>query len=115
MRVALDYDGVISANWSHYFQLAFDLLKSKHSVYIITAAKHNRAQEIQSILAAQGFHFSGIFTRPIDFISTYKNIGEWKKKIIQENAIDLWFDNEIKIYEQAGIDFSDLKTAIVRI
>lgn len=115
MKVALDYDGVISANWSHYFQLAADLYKSGHIVHILTGAKKDRADSINRRLLSMDFSFHQIHKRPENFISTPKNIGEWKKQILKQYNIDLWFDNEVKIYEQAGVSFNDLDLAIVRI
>lgn len=115
MRIGLDWDGVITSNFSHYFQLASDFTRSGHEVYIITAANRLRTPDIQSKLVKMDFPFLEIVERPIDFVSTTKNIGEWKKKILKKFDIDLWFENDVKFYEQAGVDFSDLKTAIVRI
>jgi len=115
IRIALDYDGVVSANYQHYFQLASDFKRSGHQVYIITAAEHERGIQIIDNLSKLCFPYSGAFIRDANFVSTHKNIGEWKKKTLINNKIDLWFDNEVKIYEQAGVDFSDIKTEIVRV
>lgn len=115
MNVAFDYDGVITANWNHYHQLAFDLFRSGHSVHIITAAKRERADLITRKLEAMCFSFNQVHKRPEVFESNPKNIALWKKQILIDNNIDLWFDNEIKIYEQAGVSFDDLGIEIVRI
>ncbi len=115
MNIAIDYDGCITANYQHYFQLAKDFVKSGHKIYIITAAKQDRAFKISQELLDLHFPYTLVSIRPSDFKSTYKNIGEYKKKLLKEFDIDLWFDNEVKIYEQAGINFADLKTAIIRV
>ena len=115
MRIALDYDGVISANFVHYYQLASDMKKSNHPIYIITASNLYRAKGISYDLDRMHFPYDFFITRPVDFISSDKTIGEWKKEMLVKHDIDLWFDNEIKNYEQAGVDFSDVKTVIVRI
>lgn len=117
MNVALDYDGVISANWDHYFQLAFDLVRSGHVVHIITAANPKRIHEVHEFLMAHFIKSPNVVVhcRPLDFEPTQKNIGEWKKKVLKENNIDMWFDNEVKNYEREGVGFSDIKAAIVRV
>ncbi len=115
MRIAIDYDGVITANYAHYLQLARDFVKSGHEVYVITAANKKRQQDVISDLALIGFPCKQLIVRPNGFISTYENIGSFKKLWLLKLNIDLWFDNEVKIYKQAGVDFSDLKTAIVRV
>lgn len=112
MNTAFDFDGVISANFALFEQLAYWLTLSGHKIFILTGAKDSRAQEIKKRLSISN---SGFITRPKDFISTPFNIGTWKKIQLIKYDIDLWFENEVKQYEQAGVDFSDIKTQIVRI
>lgn len=114
-NVAIDYDGVITANYAHYLQLAKDFEKSGHNVYVISAANKQRRKRVVDDLAMMGFPCKQLIVRPDNFISTHENIGSFKKLWLLKLNIDLWFDNEVKIYEQAGVDFSDIKTAIVRI
>jgi hypothetical protein len=114
-NIALDYDGVITSNFQHYFQLASDFQRSRHTVYILTAANKNRVPDIISQLIRLGFPSSQIISRPRNFISTTFNIGSWKKEQLKKYDIDLWFENDCKFYEQAGVDFSDIKTEIVRV
>lgn len=111
MNVAIDYDGVISANYQHYFQLAFDFVRNGHKVFIITGANRERGKFIKNLY----FPNNTLILRPKKFVSTHKNIGKWKKRMLIKYNINLWFDNEVKIYEKAGVDFSDLKTTIIRI
>lgn len=110
--VALDYDGVITANISHYNQLASDLIRSGHEVIILTGASYSRAKRIQQTIQ---FPYTKFIGRPKNFKSTPFNIGTWKKIQLLKNNVGLWFDNSIKEYEQAGVDFSDIETQIVRI
>lgn len=112
MTIAFDYDGVITANISHYNQLASDFLRSGHGVIILTGASYERAKEIKKNLNFPHTLFIG---RPKDFKSTPFNIGTWKKIQLLKNNVGLWFDNEIKIYEQAGVRFDDIETQLVRI
>ena len=114
MRIGIDYDGVITANYAHYAQLVRDLIRSNHEVYVITAANYKRFKEVTNDLIRSGIDCN-LVGRPKDFISTPFNIGTWKKIQLLKYDIDLWFDNEVKQYEQAGVDFSDIKTQIVRI
>ena len=115
MRIALDYDGVITANYAHYLQLAKDFVKSGHQVYILTAANKYRQKFILQDLIISGIPFNDVIFRPNNFKSNPEMIGSFKKLWLLKLDIDLWFDNDVKQYEQAGVDFSDLKTQIVRI
>lgn len=115
MNVAIDFDGTITANWSFYTQLISDLSNSYHTVYIITGANHNRVSKIYTMLNDMKIKYDYFITRPEEFKSTPRNIGNWKKEQMRKYKIKIWWDNEIKQYEQAGVDFSDLKTAIVRV
>lgn len=115
MNTALDYDGVITSNFQHYYQLASDFTRSGHAVYVITAANKKRVKDIITQLIRLNFQCVQIISRPKDFISTTENIGRWKKAQLIKYDIDLWFENDVKFYEQAGVDFSDIKTHIVRI
>lgn len=112
MTIAFDYDGVITANIAHYNQLIFDFMRSGHDVIILTGASYKRAKHIQKTLM---FPYTKFIGRPEDFISTPFNIGTWKKIQLMKNNVGLWFDNDVKQYEQAGVDFSDIETQIVRI
>lgn len=115
MRICLDYDGVITANIQHYAQLSRDFIKSGHSVYILTGANPKRVKEIENYLLNSCFPFTRMITRPEELVSTPKNIGMWKKEQLEKWNVTLWFDNEVKIYEQAGISFKDIQVQIVRI
>jgi hypothetical protein len=112
MKIAFDFDGVITSNFTFYNQLMYHFIHSGHEVYIITGAKFERAQGIELILTNL---YTKFIHRPKDFVSTPFTIGTWKKIQLIKYDIDLWFENEVKQYEQAGVDFSDIKTAIVRI
>lgn len=112
MIIAFDYDGVITANISHYNQLASDFIRSGHEVIIITGASYKRAKRIQETLQ---FPYTRFIGRPKNFKSTPFNIGTWKKIQLLKNNVGLWFDNEIKVYEQAGVTFNDIETQLVRI
>lgn len=114
-NVAFDYDGVITSNIQHYHQLASDFVRSGHEVTVITAANKNRLGDIVKTLLRTNFPSTQIVSRPKEFISTTYNIGAWKKEQLIKYKIDLWFENDVKFYELAGIDFSDLDTVIVRI
>lgn len=111
--VAFDYDGTISANFQHYVQLAHDLNKSGHEVHVISGCNPSRIIDIIKKLDKIGFEYYHSHFRSDSFVSTPKNIGIWKQTILSEIKADLFFDNEIKNYEQEGITFDDF--AIVRI
>lgn len=112
MIIAFDYDGVITANIAHYNQLIFDLMRSGHEVIILTGASYERSKHIQKTLM---FPYTKFIGRPKNFKSTPFNIGTWKKIQLLKNNVGLWFDNEIKVYEQAGVRFDDIETQLVRI
>ena len=114
-NLGLDYDGVISANFQHYFQLASDFTRNGWNVYVITAARAERVKDIITQLIRLNFPAIQVVSRPKNFVSTTGRIGEWKKQQLIKYDIDLWFENDIKFYEQAGVDFSDVKTTIIRI
>jgi hypothetical protein len=113
--LVIDYDGTITANIEHYRQLAFSFFNSGHEVHIMTACNPIRKQEVLDNLNIWNIKYNMVHFRPEELISSHKNMGTWKKSILKKLKADIFFDNEIKIYEQAGVDFSDLKTAIVRI
>jgi len=115
MNLGIDYDGVITSNFQHYFQLASDFSRNGWKVYVITAANKNRVQDIITQLIHMAFPIHEVISRPKDFISTTGRIGEWKKQQLVKYDIDLYFENDIKFYEQAGVDFSKVKTTIIRV
>jgi hypothetical protein len=114
-KVAIDYDGVISANYQHYFQLSADFMRNGIAVYVLSAAKESRQENILEELDRLNFPCLEKIFRPVDFVSTPFNIGTWKKIKLIEYDIDLFFDNDIKQYEQSGVTFNDIETQLVRI
>jgi len=115
MSIAIDFDGVITSNFQHYFQLASDFTRSGHTVYVMTAANALRVPDIISQMIRLCFPMKQLISRPKNFISTTENIGKWKKAQLIKFDIDLWWENDCKFYEQAGVDFSDIKTQIIRV
>jgi hypothetical protein len=112
---AIDFDGVISANWPHYTQLAEDLMKNHHIVYVVTACNWKRIGEVKKALERHGFPYTQLITRPAIFNSSLLNIGMWKQEQAIKYNFDIWFDNEFKDYKLAGVKFLKVKATMVQI
>ncbi len=113
--LVLDYDGTITTNIEYYRQLAFNFYTSGHEVHIMTACNYNRRADILASLKNMNIKYHMVHFRSKEFVSTIKNIGEWKLNMLKKIKATIFFDNEIKNYELADLDFSDLKTAVIRI
>lgn len=114
MVFAIDYDGTITSNISFYQQLCHMLNKSGHVIIILSGCKPQRADEVKYDLEQMGIKYHILITRPVDIKTGPEQIGKWKKEVLKENNVNIWFDNEVKNYEDAGVDFNDFDINIIR-
>lgn len=114
MNVVIDYDGTITGNYAFYIQLCSMLIKSGHTVTILTACKPSRRKDVYIDLEKKGVPYHQLISRPKDVTTGPSSLGEWKKNMLESIRADVWFDNEIKNYEDAGVDFNTLSTQKVR-
>lgn len=115
MLVAIDYDGTITSNYNFYVQLTSMLIKSGHTVIILSGCNPSRIKEIYIDLAHNGITYHKLISRPKHVISGPQSIGKWKRQMIEYLKVDVWFDNEIKNYQDAGVDYSDLPVNLVKV
>jgi len=118
MKIALDIDGVISTNPQFFSLLTYFFTKKRnnHKVYVLTARNPSRYFETYHELKDWGIHSGDIIFMPADLTRDFTTQGNWKKDIVRDLEIDLWFDNDFKWYEkECGIDFSDLKCQRIEI
>lgn len=113
MKVALDYDQTITSNFAFYQQLIHMLHKSGHVVIVISGCKPERAKEVEWDMQRMNIYYDFFFSRPANIGTGPLNIGLWKKFILNQHKIDLWFDNEVKNYQDAGVNFNDIETEII--
>lgn len=115
MLVAIDYDGTITSNYNFYVQLTAMLIKSGHQVIVLSGCNPTRVKEIYMDLAHKGITYHKLISRPKQVNSGPQNIGKWKHEMLKYLKVDLWIDNEVKNYKEAGIDFSDLPVNILKV
>lgn len=114
MIVVIDYDGTITSNIAFYQQLTFMLNKSGHVIVILSGCKPERKDEVKWYLEKMGIIYHEFITRPENIGTGPKSIGKWKKKYLKAIKADLWFDNEVKNYQDAGVEFRDTGVSIIK-
>lgn len=114
MIAAIDFDGTITGNVSFYQQLMLMMLKSGWKVIVLTGCNPSRRKEVYKSLEFYRIPYSITICRPKSVKTGPSGLGEWKKSVLESENVDIWFDNEVKNYEDAGVDFSKLKVKIIR-
>ncbi len=115
MTVFLDYDGTITSNYTFYVQLSSMLTRSGHVVIVLSGANYSREDEIKKELNNKGISYHKLITRPKNVSTGPKSIGAWKKAVLKSFNTAMWFDNEIKNYQDAGVNYSDLPVSLVKV
>lgn len=118
MKWCFDLDGCITTN-PDFFKLLTYFLKKKgnnNEVYILTARNPARLEETINELAKWGISYDQLHTMPVGYDRNYMGLGFWKKEKLKEIKPDIWFENEVKVYEKlCGVNFSDLDINIINI
>jgi hypothetical protein len=113
MRFAIDLDGVITANPSAMSWLTYHLCKNenKHEVYIITwrnGGDVERKNETIRDLEKMGIYYHKLIMADTK-IPNMRVACFWKVQQMRENKINIWMDDDIKIYKRDyGIDVNKL-------
>lgn len=81
---------------------------------ILSGCNPKRRESIKWDLERMSIPYDQLICREESVKTGPEGIGLWKKKILSEYTVSLWFDNEVKNYEDAGIDFGDLPVDIMR-
>jgi len=118
MIFAFDLDGVITTNPDLFKVLTYWLTKKRNNnkVYIVTARNPERKKETIKWLKEWNITYDDVLFMPKQLTRDFTTQGKWKKDIIREQKVDIWFDNDFKWYEkECGIDFSDLKCERIEI
>lgn len=101
---AIDMDGVITSNPDFFKWWTYQLHKNGHEIYIVSARNPKREQETLDELKHWGItsdHLIMMTDQPRD----HKSQAEWKVAAVKEYKIDIWLDNDFKIYEKVlGVD-----------
>ncbi len=110
MRWALDLDGTITAN-PHFFQWwTYQLAKSGHEIVILTARNPGREKETEKELKKWDITYDQLCMMDEDMPRAYEAQGQWKLEMVVGGEIDVWVDNDFKIYEEVcGVDLSEYK------
>jgi len=109
MRWAFDIDSVITANPEFFRWWIYHLKKSKQEVFIVTARNPKREQE--TIFELEDWHipYDKIYFMPDILPRDFSDQAMWKKKKIKELKIDIWVDDNFKIYRRALGISTDIK------
>ena len=116
MRWAFDVDGVITANPDFFRWWINQLRKNGQIIYILTARNPSRVAETGKELKELGIKYDGVCYMPEDSQRDYKTQAEWKKSVVKDLKIDIWVDNEFKVYKRCcGVSFSDVTATMIQI
>lgn len=111
-RLALDFDGVITRHVDHLRFLADRILMSGGSIYVITARMEGDREETLRQLRKLHFRFTKLLMYPEEYKYSYgyyvseddlRKIGEWKAKMCQKFAVNLFADDSLHQYD---VEFS---------
>jgi len=117
---AVDLDGVITANPSAMSWLIYHLLKNENQneVYILSwrdgSDKTRKAETINDLLGF-GISYTELIMAPRKF-KTMRLSAFWKIATIKKMEIDIWLDDDFKIYTRdLGIDIERLLPNVMKI
>lgn len=114
--LALDIDGVITANPDFFRFLSYLFKKNGWYVDIITSRNPKRKKETEEELKKWDISYDTIHFMSTDLPRDYKTQGEWKVQKVNYLGSTLWIDNEFKVYEKVvGVDFSDCRAQRISI
>ena len=119
-KIAIDLDGVISANPTAMSWLVYHLLKNENDieVHIITwrnGADETRYNETLEDLKRFGVQYTTLVMAPRKF-KTLRMAAFWKIAQVRKLGINIWFDDELKNYTRdLGIDVNRLLPDVLKI
>lgn len=119
-RWAIDIDGVITANPSAMSWLLWHLLKNENSneVYLLSwrdGSDPVRVEETERDLTRFGIRYTKLLMAPKKF-STLRQSAFWKMGVVRKYKIDIWFDNDLKIFNRDfGINVDRLLPDVIKV
>lgn len=119
-RIAIDIDGVITANPPALSWFTYHLMKNENDieVYVISwrnGADVNRMNETERDLNRFGISYTSLILAPRKFKTLHES-AIWKISIIKAYNITMWFDDELKNFSRdLGIDVKALLPDVIQI
>jgi hypothetical protein len=103
-NIAIDLDGVITANPDFFRWLTYHLSKNENrfKIFVITwrdGSNPERVEQTKKDLELFGIRYDSLIMAPKKF-GGLKQAAYWKIATINENKINLWLDDEIKSYKR---------------
>lgn len=97
-----DIDGTIDSNPDWYRQLTYWLKKSPSSNQIVIITCRNPKRRIETIMHLQswGILYDTLITMEEEDPRDHKSLLMWKLGQVKKIKPDVWFDDEIKLYDQ---------------
>lgn len=120
MKWAIDIDGVITANPAVFSWLTYHLTKNENDQTIIVLSWRDgsdpeRVKETERELEEFGIRYNQLVMAPRKFPNARVAMF-WKIAKIAELCIDIWMDDEIKIYKRDyGINLDRLLPGVQKI
>lgn len=120
IKLALDMDGVITANPTALEWLTYHLSKNENSfdIYIVTwrnGSDEDRVFETYEDLRRFNISYKELIMAPQKFFKA-RDAAEWKLSKIKELGINIWVDDELKSYKRDyGIDLDVELPEVIKI
>jgi len=116
---AIDIDGVITANPAALSWLTYHLLKNENRNNIFILSWRNGADELTKIRTIEELKRFNIYYNQLILAPkrlTIRGAAYWKIANIKKLHIDIWVDDELKIYKRDyGIDLDLLLPEVIKI
>ena len=116
---AIDIDGVITANPAALSWLTYHLLKNENRNNIFILSWRNGADELTKIRTIEELKRFNIYYNQLILAPkrlTIRGAAYWKIANIKKRHIDIWVDDELKIYKRDyGIDLDLLLPEVIKI
>lgn len=119
-RVAIDIDGVITANPSAMAWITYHLCKNENDFEVVILSWRNggddkRVQETERDLKAFGVSYHRIIYAPKKF-DNVKTAGMWKMSVIDKEKIDIWIDDDLKTLKRDfGVMVDEILPEVIKI
>jgi hypothetical protein len=119
-RIAIDLDGVVTANPSALSWLTYHALKNENAieVYILTwrdGSNLKRREETVDDLKRFGIQYTELLMAPRKF-PNLRTAAFWKISQIKEREINIWLDDDLKSFTRdLGIDVDRLLPGVIKI
>jgi hypothetical protein len=119
IKIAIDIDGVITANPPALSWITYHLSKNENNAYIyILSWRHDnqkRREETIKDLTNFGIFYNELIMCPRK-LPNARVAAYWKIRKIKDLGINIWIDDEIKIYQRDyGIKVNDLLPEVIKI